>query len=161
MTIASLPPQQFFMKKFFELIDGQTGGVNEVSIGIVGFGHFAAPIQMFLGTYELKKVLNRLFTLSERYISRYLCPSLDWFGDVITTNPASRSSPDHIGDTIQHLSGFILSFANILLELNTADAEEHYLDHLEKAIGAFFIIFPQLYKGALPTLFLAMNVADT
>jgi hypothetical protein len=48
-----------------------------------------------------------------------------------------------------------------LLELNTADAEEHYLDHLEKAIGAFFIIFPQLYKGALPTLFLAMNVADT
>jgi hypothetical protein len=60
------------MKKFFELIDGQTGGVDEVSIGIVGFGHFAAPIQMFLGTYELKKVLNRLYTLSERYISRYL-----------------------------------------------------------------------------------------
>lgn len=60
------------MKRFFELADGQTGGVNEVSIGIIGFGHFASPIQMFLGTYELKKVLNRLYTLSERYISRYL-----------------------------------------------------------------------------------------
>jgi len=57
------------------------------------------------------------------------------------------SSPDHIGDTIQHLSGFILSFANILMELNTSEIEEHYLDHLEKAIGSFFIIFPQLYKG--------------
>lgn len=60
---------------------------------------------------------------------------------------SASSSPDQIGDTIQHLSGFILSFANILLELNTADVEEHYLDHLEKAIGAFFIIFPQLIKG--------------
>ena len=59
------------MKKFFELIDGQTGGVNEVSIGIMGFGQFAGPIQMFLGTYELKKMLNKLFALSEKYISRY------------------------------------------------------------------------------------------
>jgi len=57
------------MKKFFELIDIQSG-VNEVSIGIIGFGHFAAPIQMFLGIPELKKVLSRLYTLSEQYVSR-------------------------------------------------------------------------------------------
>ncbi len=63
---------QFFIKKFFELVDGQTGGVTEISIGICGFGQFAAPIQMFLGTYELKKMLNKLFLLSERYISRFV-----------------------------------------------------------------------------------------
>jgi len=58
-----------------------------------------------------------------------------------------NSSPDHIDDTIHHLSGFILSYANIILELDPEDIEESYLDHLERVIGAFFIIFPQLYKG--------------
>ena len=74
------------MKKFFELIDGQTGGVNEVSIGIMGFGQFAGPIQMFLGTYELKKMLNKLFALSEKYISRYVLFLLVFFFIVLKRN---------------------------------------------------------------------------
>lgn len=61
---------QFFIKKFFELLESPSGGVTEISIGIIGFGQFAGPIQMMLGTYELKKLLNKLFVLSEKYISR-------------------------------------------------------------------------------------------
>lgn len=44
--------------------------MDEISIGIMGFGQFAGPIQMFMGTYELKKMLTKLFVLSEKYISR-------------------------------------------------------------------------------------------
>jgi hypothetical protein len=39
-----------------------------------------------------------------------------------------------------------MSFANMIFELESGDVEEQHLNHLERAIGAFFIIFPQLHK---------------
>jgi hypothetical protein len=38
-------------------LESQSSGVYEISIAIRGFGRFAAPIQQFMGTLELKKLL--------------------------------------------------------------------------------------------------------
>ena len=58
-------------------------------------------------------------------------------------------------DTIFHLSSFINSFANILLELN--EVEDSYIDHLETVIGTFFVIFPQLYVVQREKYYLAVS----
>lgn len=58
-------------------------------------------------------------------------------------------------DTILHLSSFINSFANILLELK--EVEDSYIDHLETILGTFFVIFPQLYSVQRDKYYLAVS----
>lgn len=39
----------------------------EISIAIRGFGKLASPIQQFMGTAELKKLLQKLFQVWENF----------------------------------------------------------------------------------------------
>lgn len=57
-------------------------------------------------------------------------------------------------DTILHLSSFISAFANIMLELK--ELEDSYIEHLERLIGTFFIIFPQLHLAQREKYFAAV-----
>ncbi len=104
-----------------------------------------------MGPWELKKMLNSLFQFSERlysgcvfFVHAHNCANAQLF-----------RSQDQMDDTILHLSSFINSFANILLELN--DFEDSYLDHLETILGTFFIIFPQLYSVQREKYYLAIS----
>jgi hypothetical protein len=80
----------------------------------------SAPIRLFMGAWELKRMLVKLFQFSERFCS----------GEV------------ELEDTVAHLSSFTASFANIILELDSLD--ESYMENLERMVGTIFMTFPQV-----------------
>lgn len=63
---------QFFLKEFWTRLDSQSSGLLEVSVCIRGFGKFAKPAKEYLGVSEVKKMLYKLFTFSERYNFSFL-----------------------------------------------------------------------------------------
>ena len=106
----------FFIKKFFEFLESDQN-LNDISIGVRGFGKFAASMKLFLGPSELKKVLNKLFDLSDRYFYSK------------SQSVEAVSNDDNLVVTASHLPSFIYSFANILTELETVD-EAYILNSL-------------------------------
>lgn len=70
-------------------------------------------------------MLHKLFAFSERYYA----------GDGVLS----------IEDTIAHLPSFIQAFASVISELSSLDAS--YIHHLERVLGALFLIFPQLFPA--------------
>ncbi len=63
---------QFFVRKFFGILEAPTGTVREKSIAIRGLGKLAGPIRSFMGTQELRKTIQRLFQFSESYYKGYV-----------------------------------------------------------------------------------------
>jgi DNA-dependent protein kinase catalytic subunit len=81
-------------------------------------------IFVFVLSSELRKMLQKLLVFSERFYS----------GGSIT----------EMEETVSHLPNFLTAFANIFLELEALD--NSYLDHIERLIGTFFLVYPQVYE---------------
>jgi hypothetical protein len=59
------------MRKFYDLLESQSSSMYEISIAIIGCGRFAAPTRLFMGSWELKRLLVKLFQFSDRLSSGY------------------------------------------------------------------------------------------
>jgi hypothetical protein len=53
------------MRKFYDLLESGSSGVYDISIAIRGFGCFAPAIKQFMGSWELKRLLAKLFAFQE------------------------------------------------------------------------------------------------
>jgi hypothetical protein len=57
------------MRKFHDISESQSSSMYEITISILGYGRFASSIQQFLGFWELKKLLGKLFQFTDRMSS--------------------------------------------------------------------------------------------
>ena len=129
---------KFFIRKFHDLVESQTSTMYELTVAIMGYGRFAGPIYQFMGTWELKRLLLKLFQFIDRI-----------------TNTLEQM------DIIHHLASFLSAFANILLILDNVD--QSHLENFEKLLSSIFVVYvrlsgPQrnLYHSSLSRLLIAL-----
>lgn len=60
---------KFFVRTFYEILDSSQSRIYEISVGIRGLGYMADPVAQFMGQNELKKMLNKLLLLCQKFCS--------------------------------------------------------------------------------------------
>lgn len=123
---ANLNTIKFFVKEFWIGLENSTS-ILESSVYIRGLGRFSRVVRRILDSSELKTILQKLVSISERmYIS------------------GSNGTLIDGEETMEHLPNIITAFSNLFFEIEEID--DVYIDNLEKIIGTFFLVYPQLYE---------------
>jgi hypothetical protein len=125
---------QFFMAQFNRILSTRQAHVQNISLAIRGYGHFAIAIKHFWQAWQLQKTFNLLAQLSEEFCN---------------------GSAELIDETIMHLPSFVSAFANFVRELDVVD--ETSLEKLDRIIVQVFIIFPHLHRHQRNRYFKALR----
>jgi DNA-dependent protein kinase catalytic subunit len=128
---ANMATLRFFFEEFWSGLQERNSGLLASSVFVRGFGIFARSIDFYMGPTEVKKMLHKLIVFS----SRFYDPS------ATSDDPSSGVDAE---ETIEHMPSILGSYANIITELPEVD--EVCIDALERILGTFFLVYPQLYE---------------
>lgn len=156
---ANMATLRYFFEEFWAGLQERNAGLLASSVFIRGLGIFARSIDFYMGPTEVKKMLHKLIVFS----SRFYDPSSS------SSDSSDNGSESSVGasgidaeETIEHMPSILAAYANIIGELPEID--DTCIDSLERIIGTFFLVYPQLYEHqrfsnykALSRLFVSLH----
>lgn len=140
---ANMATLRFFFEEFWAGLQERNAGLLASSVFIRGLGIFARSIDFYMGPTEVKKMLHKLIVFSSRFYDPTSASSYPSDSGAESSGSFGASGVD-AEETIEHMPSILAAYANIISELPEVD--DTCIDSLERIIGTFFLVYPQLYE---------------